>query len=68
MEITADRSGSMACAFAARLRLSNLEFAADPENQPDGSLPSGIRNRRLRPRLEGPLLFCFGSKDYMLRV
>ena len=51
MEMTADRTGSMACAFAAALRLGNVEFAADLEIGSMGRcLASG--NRRLRPGLE----------------
>jgi hypothetical protein len=51
MEIAADRTGSMAFAFQAALRLSNVAFAAQLEISADGSLLS-IRSRRLRLRLE----------------
>jgi hypothetical protein len=51
MEIAADRTGSMACALQAALRLSNVAFAATWKSACGWSLP-GIRSRRLRPRLE----------------
>jgi hypothetical protein len=51
MEMAADRTGGMAGALQAALRLGNVAFAATWNQRAAGSLP-GIRSRCLRPRLE----------------
>lgn len=49
MEMAADRTGGMACVLQAAMR-GNVAFAAYLEISPVSL--TGIRNRRLRPRLE----------------
>lgn len=69
MEMAGDRTGGMACASQALYGSATWQSPPTWNQRADGSLP-GIRNRRLRPRLEMQYLpgTSFGQEPTSVRV